>query len=112
MDLGGSDIDCFRNGESNECREMCNKDPNCRGYNYIHPPRWPNGGCCFKDKASPLNYVKGIDFYVKRELSEKCLKKNSVYINCGALSDLTIDGKLWLKDQYFDGGSSTNTNGL
>jgi hypothetical protein len=69
MDIGGNDIKCFTDGSSaSKCQDLCLKDSNCKGSNYVHPNTvWgKDSGCCYKNKASPLTPIKGIDFYTRK----------------------------------------------
>jgi len=66
MDIGGNDIACYTDGSSADfCREKCDNDPRCKGYNYIHKDTvWgAASGCCYKFNNQPLISTKGIDFY-------------------------------------------------
>lgn len=69
MDIGGNDIKCFTDGSpASKCQDLCLKDPNCKGSNYIYPNTvWgKNSGCCYKNKAGPLAPIKGVDFYTRK----------------------------------------------
>jgi hypothetical protein len=67
-DIGGLDIGCFSGGESADfCKEKCDNDETCKGYNYIHVngPWKEKSGCCYKTGNSPLSPIDKIDFYSK-----------------------------------------------
>jgi hypothetical protein len=63
----GDDINCYKDGSDPEfCANLCHKDPNCRGYNYVKPQgsgEWAKGGCCYKKNAIPLGSIPGVIFY-------------------------------------------------
>jgi len=83
LDHGGDDIACFDKGESADvCREKCDKDPNCKAYNYIHPngPWGKKSGCCYKRAWYPMNNANKVDFWYKKKPSDECtalLKKEA-----------------------------------
>jgi hypothetical protein len=65
-DIGGHDIACFQEGNTADfCKNKCNGDPLCIGYNYVATGSvWgTKSGCCIKKANSPLVATPGITFY-------------------------------------------------
>ena len=62
-----NDIDCYQDESADFCKDKCNENTECGGYNYIHPDGvWgEKSGCCTKKRGSPTHVVDGIDFYEK-----------------------------------------------
>ena len=70
-DIAGYDISCYDDGSTKDfCKEKCDNDVNCKGYNEIHSGGlWGvKSGCCYKSANSPLydSTQYKIDFYAKK----------------------------------------------
>jgi len=58
-------------------KEKCDKDPNCKAYNYAHPNGvWGKAsGGCIKTTATPITPSKKVDIWVKKPPTDFCVKK-------------------------------------